>query len=257
MRPPSGYTFEVHAADSDGHWSGVPATLPITIHPPYWRSNWAYLLYVVLFAGLISWLYHYVATLRRSREYRHLSHYDGLTGIYNRAGAEFFIRQNLTRARNSEEFALLIIDVDHFKTVNDTLGHNTGDHVLQAVARLIKTNIRHTDILGRWGGDEMVLLVSQLKPKAGQVVATNIQRAIRTNDFNLGTNDINVSISIGIAYSQPKERLEDLLQRADMALYHAKQEGRNTSVELSSLGKYTNVDKANERTRPTFTENLQ
>lgn len=88
----------------------------------------------------------------------------------------------------------------------------------------------------------MVLLVAQLKPQAAQVVAINILRAIRTNSFNLNVSNVNVTLSIGVAYSQPEESLKNLFKRADTALYRAKQGGRNTTVEVSSTGKYTDIE---------------
>jgi diguanylate cyclase (GGDEF)-like protein len=234
------YVFEVFAEDSDGRISEQPARLEITILPSPWRTWWAYGIYFIFAFGLFYWLYHYLSTIRQSRQYKLLSHSDFLTGIYNRAGTEAKVREALIDSKIDGEFALILIDVDRFKSINDVLGHDIGDEVLHAIAQIISGTLRNTDIFGRWGGDELALLVSQTRPETARIIAEKIQAAVRNHTFGLH-QDIRVTLSIGIAYSLRGETLGPLFKRADLAMYEAKGAGRDCAVELDKLGHFNKV----------------
>lgn len=148
------------------------------------------------------------------------SEYDDLTGIYNRKGfkkalAKYFDKQNGT---------LLMFDLDHFKSINDNFGHNTGDEVLKTVASIIKENIRKEDILCRWGGEEFILFLPHTRLDTASMRAEKIRQRI---DNYLFEGVRHTTLSSGIAEQNDDLDLEALVKRADQKLYQAKEEGRN------------------------------
>ncbi|MEW5974111.1 MAG: EAL domain-containing protein [Pseudomonadota bacterium] len=166
---------------------------------------------------------------RAEEQLAYLAHHDALTGLPNRVlfaeRTEHAIRR---AARDHQHLALLFLDLDHFKNINDSLGHALGDRLLQAVARRLREQLRDEDTLARMGGDEFIILLEN----AGQPhdVAHTAQRLLQafTPSFEFEGNTLFVSTSIGIAlYPQDGEDLSLLMQRADAALYRSKAEGRN------------------------------
>jgi len=150
-----------------------------------------------------------------------LALYDRLTGVYNRYALEEFLKKEVAKARRYKmPFSLLFIDVDNFKQINDTYGHQAGDRVLKQLARLFKNNIRKTDIPGRCGGDEFLLIVHS-EPL---VVAEKLRRIVEETVFN---EKIKITVSIGIATYHEGDTIETILRKADSALYKAKSEGKN------------------------------
>ncbi len=154
---------------------------------------------------------------------------DALTGVLNRRSLEAAIHTHLS-AR--ERFAVLFGDIDHFKSINDRFGHDVGDTVLKAVAEMLKQGIRPGDAVGRYGGEEFVLVISGAGPESARLVAERHRKTIEGIDFS-GVGPKQVTLSIGVAVFEPEttdEGLEDLLRRADLALYQAKAAGRNCVV---------------------------
>ncbi|QJB55433.1 diguanylate cyclase [Pseudodesulfovibrio sp. zrk46] len=158
---------------------------------------------------------------------------DELTGLSNRR--HFFRRfdEEVDRARRyGSTLSLILIDIDHFKKVNDTYGHPVGDMVLKEVARLLNANIRTSDILARYGGEEFAILIpSQTAPEARQA-AEKLRNVIEVNDMVMDGPEVRVTISAGVADIEPLRskggNMKDkLIQNADRALYRAKAEGRN------------------------------
>lgn len=146
---------------------------------------------------------------------------DPLTGLANRRAWEEELRREVARARrNSERLALVMLDLDHFKELNDTQGHQAGDTVLAEAAASWRTAVRTTDFLARYGGDEFAMLLPDCPDEYGETVLERIRTAIPPG----------CSCSAGIAYWDGNESAEDLLARADAALYEAKRAGRNTAV---------------------------
>ena len=151
---------------------------------------------------------------------------DGLTGVLNRRSLEAQIQTHLG-AR--ERFAVLFADIDHFKSVNDKYGHDVGDTVLRAVSEMLKEGIRPGDAVGRYGGEEFVLVISGAGPESARLVAERHRKTVEGIDFS-GVGPPRVTLSIGVAVFEPStqdEALEELLRRADLALYRAKSSGRN------------------------------
>jgi diguanylate cyclase (GGDEF)-like protein/PAS domain S-box-containing protein len=160
-----------------------------------------------------------------------LAQYDCLTGLINRYSFGKALQQFVSRAsRSQNELALLFIDLDQFKLVNDNLGHDTGDFLLQEVAQRISACIRQGDVLGRFGGDEFTLILETYNDKMSQnaaIVAGNIISSL-AKPFHIRGNEITIGASIGIAvYTKNGASAESLMRCADIAMYRAKECGRN------------------------------
>lgn len=164
-------------------------------------------------------------------ETQRLATTDHLTGLFNRYHFFALAPRELERARRyRHDVALLIIDVDHFKTINDTYGHIAGDTVLQHIANHMRRELRNADILARFGGEEFIALLPETNLSGALRVAGRLRTTIEANPVLLDGQPIGVTISIGCAALRPAERdehLDTLIQRADRALYAAKAGGRN------------------------------
>ncbi|MDR3477275.1 MAG: EAL domain-containing protein [Gammaproteobacteria bacterium] len=159
----------------------------------------------------------------------YLATHDSLTDLPNRSLFTARFSQALTRAeRNGTEMALLFLDLDHFKNINDTLGHDVGDNLLIKVAERIKNSLRDGDTLARLGGDEFTIILEKINAESVIVIANKICCALR-GPFKLDGREIFISTSIGISvYPGDGTDMQILLKNADMAIYRAKERGRNT-----------------------------
>ena len=170
-----------------------------------------------------------VITRKAKDKAEHLANHDSLTELANRGMASQLLMQSLSRnKRNQKIMALMFIDIDFFKHINDTLGHDAGDEVLQIIANRLKSSVRVTDSVCRQGGDEFLLIVEGLHSETQVTsLATKVLKNI-SEPIQTGVNDIVVTCSIGITLS-PDDALEPktLLKNADIAMYHAKEAGRN------------------------------
>lgn len=158
--------------------------------------------------------------------------HDTLTTIWNRAGVLDIFRRELARSRREgNSIALLLGDLDHFKTVNDTHGHRTGDQVLQEAARRLVGSVRSYDIVGRLGGEEFLILLLGCDPQRTFDRAEHIRSAVAKGPFACSGVNILLTISLGaLATSDwPSAGVEELLRAVDVALYRAKERGRNLS----------------------------
>jgi diguanylate cyclase (GGDEF)-like protein/PAS domain S-box-containing protein len=181
--------------------------------------------------------WHAVATIRDITERKRILEqirfsalHDNLTGLANRAVFVEELKQAIQRAlREGQKFAVLYLDLDHFKDVNDTLGHPVGDLLLQGLADRLRSSIRGMDTVARFGGDEFALIQSSIpQPLDAAVLADKLLQAIST-PFTIQGNEIRIGASIGIAvYGLDSPTAETLLSHADVALYRAKAEGRGT-----------------------------
>jgi len=182
-------------------------------------------------------LYNQAARLREQvvmrkkieKKIKYLAFYDSLTGLPNRVMFIESLKQELNRVkRNNEKLAVLFVDLDRFKNINDTLGHDVGDLLLKEVAERFKTCIRRHDIVARLGGDEFTLLLTQTKfPQNSVIVSERIIDALKPA-FEIGKFKINTTPSIGIAiYPDNGVTAKDLLKNADTAMYCAKEDGKN------------------------------
>ncbi len=165
-----------------------------------------------------------------NRELEEISITDALTKVYNRRYFTERLRQEIKRvSRYGPTVSLLMIDIDYFKKVNDTWGHQAGDTVLAGVAGLIKGGLRVTDLLARYGGEEFCLLATGTDQAGAQVLAERVRSLVQSTVFEHGGNTIAVTVSIGVSTWEPSLRddQEELVRRADTALYRAKEQGRN------------------------------
>jgi len=154
---------------------------------------------------------------------------DGLTELYNVSYFKLLLKDEITYAQAdpTNRFSILLSDIDYFKRFNDTYGHQAGDLALKEVAKKLKENVRETDIVARYGGEEMVILLKRITLKDSFVVAEKIRTALDTHSFTDGQNTFRVTVSIGVASFQPGDNVDTIIKRADEALYKAKQTGRN------------------------------
>ncbi|MAY57102.1 MAG: diguanylate cyclase [Gammaproteobacteria bacterium] len=156
---------------------------------------------------------------------------DQLTGVANRHLFEsIFEHMSKSLPRYARPVSLITIDIDHFKQVNDTHGHNAGDMVLQSVATVIKENIRDSDSLCRWGGEEFVLLLDHCTADEALILAGKIGIAVKNHGVAIGRQTILVTLSMGVTQYHIGEPLDRMIARADAALYEAKESGRDRVV---------------------------
>ena len=164
---------------------------------------------------------------------REMAIHDDLTGFYNRSHLIDLIESENNRSvRTGSVFSLVMMDIDKFKNINDTYGHQTGDQVLRTFAAVIRSILRKTDYCGRYGGEEFLIVLTQTDLQAAKVFAERIRVCVENSFFpDLGP-DSRVTVSIGLAEHRMQENIEKTISRADESLYKAKKGGRNR-VECS------------------------
>lgn len=155
---------------------------------------------------------------------------DGLTGVFNRRYFDIHAEKMLSNALASDKpMGLMLLDIDHFKNVNDTYGHQAGDEVLKQIPIRVQRSIRPTDLFARYGGEEFVIIMPDTSVQNAANVAERIRKAISAEDFTIpvAPGKINKTISIGVTFSEAGDTVQSILERADKALYHVKNTGRN------------------------------
>ena len=157
-------------------------------------------------------------------ELRNLAVTDTLTGVWNRRHGTELLTADLSARRPGQALSLLMLDIDHFKTINDTFGHQAGDHVLIEIASRLRRSLRGSDMVARWGGEEFVVLLRDCALPDALRLAEDIRAAIAELPFGaMGS----LTVSVGVAEARAGEDLTTWLERADQALYRAKRSGRN------------------------------
>lgn len=210
----------------------MPASIGASLHDPRPVNVGALVVFVacglLINFGLLGLVFARVVT-----RLRHLSDHDALTGLRNRRSIERALSAEAARlARHDQTFALLALDIDHFKSINDRLGHPAGDEVLRALARTMQSAARRIDLAARTGGEEFWLLMPATDQPGAMVVAERLMQAVRQLSVAVAGAEVGVTVSIGVAIaSRRDEELESLLRRTDAALYRAKHQGRNR-IEL-------------------------
>lgn len=169
------------------------------------------------------------ARLNETREaLAHEAMHDPLTGVLNRRAFAGALSRELSRKRRYETvLAVGICDVDHFKRINDTHGHQAGDEVLCGLVRLIESNLRGHDVLGRHGGDEFVLVTEHRRIDGPVMLYERLLAAVASGPIATGAGDISITISFGVKLAAEGDTETELLAAADRALYQAKSSGRN------------------------------
>lgn len=162
-----------------------------------------------------------------------LAETDALTGMANRSNFQATLERTINESRRSDTtFALVLMDIDHFKRVNDSLGHDAGDRVLQHISKRLKERLRNTDFVGRLGGEEFGLILRDVDNTSTFQLVNELRERIAGSELAYGTSMVKLTASFGIAY-WPKDasKLNDLYQVADRRLYGGKRAGRNTVSE--------------------------
>lgn len=171
--------------------------------------------------------------VQKRRMYERAAMFDGLTGIHNRRWLDETLHRMVERhSRGGGHLSLSLIDIDHFKSFNDKFGHAAGDHVLTVVATTLAANLRPTDLVARFGGEEFVIIFPDTELERAITAAERVREAVAAQALAMpdGTALPRVTISMGVTELEAGESVPDLLKTADLAMYQAKQAGRNRVV---------------------------
>ena len=169
---------------------------------------------------------------------RELATRDELTGLPNRRAMQDLMELEHRRSlRSGRPLILAELDIDHFKNINDTHGHATGDRALQAFTGTVRASVRDTDVLARWGGEEFVLMLCETQLEDARELLERVRLAVAAVDIPHPAGTLRLSVSAGLALHLPGERIDHTLERADQALYTAKALGRNRVVAAPSVSR--------------------
>ncbi len=159
---------------------------------------------------------------------------DVLTGLPNRRGVSRALDEAMAHVRAGGRYAMLLLDIDHFKTINDLMGHQAGDRALARIGRVIADDVRGVDVAGRFGGEEFLVLLRDATRERALQIAERLRAAVEGSGLTYADGKP-LTVSIGVAYARAADRSADLLERADRALYRAKDRGRNRVVEATEV----------------------
>ncbi|HTY41491.1 MAG TPA: diguanylate cyclase [Thermoanaerobaculia bacterium] len=281
--PTGSYRFEVLCVAADGKVSRTPAVVQLQVRAAWWETGWARLLWALLAAAalvaVVRWRTRHLEAERRrleeavaarsaelaaaNRELREASFTDALTGARNRRFFSTVIEDDVNRtlrvhstpAQNRPrncDLIFYIVDIDHFKEINDEFGHDRGDGVLAEVARRLTGVVRDSDRLIRWGGEEFLLISRDADRTRGDVLAGRVMQSVGSEPFDLGGgHKVRRTCSVGWAPfpwypdSTRTFAFTEVLKLADRAMYLAKQSGRNRSVGALPAGPYSEIGARN------------
>jgi diguanylate cyclase (GGDEF)-like protein len=169
------------------------------------------------------------AFIEERNKLQQLAFFDSLTSVYNRSRFNQFLDSEIERAfRYGSNFSLLLLDIDHFKMINDNYGHPVGDEALIELSRLIKSHIRKSDIFARWGGEEFAIIFSNTTIHTAEIATENLRERIQESIFT--TEQINFTCSFGLTEYRDGDSRETIFKRCDDLLYKAKKSGRNRVI---------------------------
>lgn len=161
----------------------------------------------------------------RKQELNRMVQRDRLTDV----GTRDFFYEQIGQDRDAYGVSLMV-DIDHFKRVNDTYGHLVGDMVIKSVAAILRANCRDVDIICRFGGEEFVIFLHRVTPEQGEDIAERMRRSVAMSPVHSGDATVGVTISIGGSLKQASDDIDEAISEADVALYQAKQTGRNRAI---------------------------
>ena len=248
--PPGRHVLTVVGYDEMIHQASRPVTLVVDMAYPWWQRWWSETLWFLLGGLVVAAIVYCVmrVNLRRQRELerrvaaateemraaqallRFQAAHDALTGLLNRCEIERRLAAKLGAAEPGDEMVVALLDVDHFKRINDNHGHLGGDEVLRALGRVVSRTIHDGEYAGRYGGEEILLVLDDTDGRGAERVL-DLHLAVRHDTFEVPGAAIRVTCSIGLAWAVPGDDWQSLIGRADDALYEAKEGGRDRVVE--------------------------
>lgn len=180
-----------------------------------------------------------LANARLHLEVKRIAITDGLTGLFNHRHFQECLQQEFERlGRFSEPLSLMLLDIDHFKKVNDTYGHPAGDAVLKGIAQILRATLRAVDIPARYGGEEFAAILIGTDSSGAKNMAERLRKTVEKTVFPVDGRPLKVTMSIGISsYPSDARKKEELIEKADQAMYHAKKSGRNHSYLWSEISR--------------------
>ncbi|MDD2950253.1 MAG: diguanylate cyclase [Sulfuricurvum sp.] len=183
-------------------------------------------IFAAVVLGLLAFTWRFFILKRYNSKLLELSITDKLTGLYNRQKSDAMLQSEQKKVNRYDTYhcSVMIIDVDYFKRVNDTLGHQMGDHILQLLAKILRENLRQTDIIGRWGGEEFMVILPHTSFEQATVAAESIRKQVELHPFGMSDS---ITISIGVGELKRGQSVHENIGRIDSALYEAKNGGRN------------------------------
>ncbi len=246
---PGRYAFEAVAADADHQRASPLVHLSFELLPPWWQTAWFRGLVGIVVCAILAgaWRWSLVRqharrrTLERELKEREAllerATRDALTKLWNRqAILEILTREIDTARQSGTPLAIAFIDIDHFKRINDTMGHLTGDEVLRGLGKHLAGKLRARDALGRYGGEELLLVLPEASPQCPFPLVERLRQVIGAIPFAYNRSPFQITASFGVAWlAASSDTAEDLLGRADEALYAAKDAGRDR-VEYAATG---------------------
>jgi diguanylate cyclase (GGDEF)-like protein len=238
------YTLEAIAVDTPHARTSPTVSMSFEVLPPWWRTSAFRAVIAVSAAILLGLLWRWQSNKLRARrlaleaEYRERQALleratrDALTGLWNRATIlDALAREAIQAQRSGTALTIGIIDVDNFKQINDTYGHPGGDEVLRVLARRLGAQLRQCDWLGRYGGEEFMMVLPGLAPEEAETCAEEMRNCVSAEPFFLNRVVFPVTISVGVSWWDSRsDTVESLVDRTDHALYEAKRSGRNCVV---------------------------
>jgi len=251
---PGEYSFLVSAAYPYGDWTGSEAALRFSIEPLLWQRAWFWILVTPGLLGLVALATHWrmrrlemrAAELRaqvsektrelkrQAADFERQARIDQLTGLANRRAFDEWLAEEFRRSRADDRpLSLVIMDLDHFKRVNDECSHLIGDDVMCVVADVLRRHVRAGDQAARWGGEEFTLTFHDIDSEQAARISERIRESIEKTDFSELAPNLSITASFGVSDNRRARSYEDLLRQADQALFRAKAEGRNRVVESS------------------------
>ncbi|MFZ6681801.1 ligand-binding sensor domain-containing protein [Undibacterium sp. Tian12W] len=248
---PGNYRFEYFVSNADAQQTSAVKSLELRIQPPWWRTIWFYILIAAALMLLVFILHRYrlrkltelqahteaivkerTRELEISREQLKVRALrDGLTSAWNRSAMMEMLDMEIGKAQRQQTPLLLaLLDLDHFKRINDTYGHPAGDAVLIEVVRRLNATVRQSDAVGRYGGEEFLIIIPGLDIAHGKSLIERLLKSVREKEITISEHQsIAVTSSFGVIAFDPQNPMTaaDLISHADQALYRSKQQGRN------------------------------
>jgi len=249
---PGKYVLHVSAAYPYGDWNGSETTLRFSIAPLPWQRAWFWVLLILGFVALLTlatqWrmrrLETRAAELRtqvdekthelkqQAASFERQARIDQLTGLANRRAFDEWLAEEFRCSKTDHRpLSLVVMDLDHFKNINDDYSHLIGDEVMRAVADILRSHVRAGDQAARWGGEEFTLTFHDIDSQQAEQICERIRASIETADFSQIAPGLHITASFGISDNRRAQSYEELLRQADQALFEAKAQGRNRVVQ--------------------------